>query len=255
MTNKRSHPSLSVITVCYNSAATLSHTLLSVESQVVGVVDHLVIDGGSRDGSLDIIRASTHISRFVSESDLGAFDAMNKGIGLAGGEVIGILNADDVYASPNVLAKVISVFEDPDIDSCYGDLVYVDSIDTDRVVRYWHSGDFKPRRFYWGWMPPHPTFFVRKSVYNRFGLYNLDLGSAADYELMLRFLVRHKIKTAYIPEVLVRMRIGGMSNFSWKNRLRANQMDRRAWAVNELRPFPWTLWLKPLRKLTQWVFR
>ena len=133
-----------------------------------------------------------------------------------------------------------------------GDLVYVDANDTDRVVRYWRSWDYKPKKFYWGWMPPHPTFFVRREVYERCGLFNPDLGTAADYELMLRFLVRYKITSAYLSEIIIKMRSGGASNASLINRLRANRMDRLAWEVNGLRPYPWTLWMKPLRKIPQY---
>jgi glycosyltransferase involved in cell wall biosynthesis len=201
------------------------------------------------------VRAYPHISHIVSESDQGIYDAMNKGIRLAQGDIVGILNADDFYASSDILAKVAAIFADPAIDACYGDLVYMDSTDTGKVVRYWRSGAFSPRKFYWGWMPPHPTFFVRRWVYERFGLFNLDLGSAADYELMLRFLVKHQINVAYIPEVLVKMRTGGVSNVSLQNRLKANRMDRKAWTINALKPYPWTLWLKPLRKIGQWVKR
>ncbi len=200
-------------------------------------------------------RRHPHLSQMVSETDLGIYDAMNKGVDRSEGDIIGILNADDFYASPDVLAKVAAVFQDSAIDACYGDLVYVDNTDVGKVVRYWRAGNFSLRKFYWGWMPPHPTFFVRRSVYERFGLFNLDLGSAADYEIMLRFLVTKGIKPAYIPEVLVNMRIGGISNVSWRNRLAANRMDRKAWVVNGLKPYPWTLWLKPLRKIGQWIVR
>jgi len=141
---------------------------------------------------------------------------MNKGINLATGDVIGILNADDYYASQDVLLKVVEVFKDQSIDSCYGDLMYVDANNTGRVLRYWHSGPFAPHRFYSGWMPPHPTFFVRRKIYEKYGLFNLSLGSAADYELMLRFLLKHKVSTAYIPSILVKMRNGGVSNVSVK---------------------------------------
>ena len=172
---------------------------------------------------------------------------MNKGIKLATGDVIGTLNADDFYTTPNVLARVAAVFEDPAVMSCYGNLEYVretrggngsDSPAGFAVVRHWQSGAFKRDKFKWGWMPPHPTFFVRRSVYERFGLFRLDMGSAADYELMLRLLFRHRITAAYIPEVLVRMRAGGVSNASLANRLRANRMDRLAWAVNGLGTVP-----------------
>jgi glycosyltransferase len=123
------------------------------------------------------------------------------------------------------------------------------------IVRYWCSGTFQPQKFYWGWMPPHPTFYLRRSVYEKYGLFNLELGSAADYEIMLRFLLKHRIRVAYIPEVMVHMRTGGTSNASVGNRLRANRMDRKAWEVNGLRPYPWTLPAKPLRKIPQWFVR
>lgn len=216
--------------------------------------EHIVIDGGSTDGTAEIVgRSGDAVARFVSEPDDGIYDAMNKGIALATGEVVGILNADDLYADDRVLSDVAKVFEDPSVDSCYGDLVYVDPSDTGRVVRTWRAGSYRKKLFYRGWMPPHPTFFVRRAVYERFGLFNLSLGSAADYELMLRFLLRHGISTVYIPRVLVRMRAGGVSNLSLGNRLRANRMDRMAWKVNGLALRPWTILMKPVRKIPQFL--
>lgn len=249
------HYLFSIITVCYNSIGTLSQTLISVQSQVDTTLAHLIIDGGSTDGSLDIVKAALPHSQIISEPDNGIYDAMNKGIVLAKGEIVGILNADDTYASSCVLKKVAEVFKDKAVDVCYGDLCYVDYHDTAKVVRYWRADTYNYRKFYWGWMPPHPTFFVRKSVYERFGLFNVSLGSAADYELMLRFLVSKRLNAAYIPEVLVNMRTGGVSNATVANRLRANKMDRMAWSVNGLRPYPWTLALKPLRKVGQWILK
>lgn len=216
--------------------------------------EHLVIDGGSTDGTAEIVgRFGDAVARFISEPDDGIYDAMNKGIALATGEVVGILNADDLYADDRVLPDVAKVFEDPSVDSCYGDLVYVEPSDTRRVVRTWRAGAFRKDLFYQGWMPPHPTFFVRRAVYDKFGLFNLSLGFAADYELMLRFLLRHGISTVYIPRVLVRMRAGGVSNLSLRNRLRANRMDRKAWKVNGLAPRPWTILMKPVRKIPQFL--
>ncbi len=255
MSNGDSRPLFSIITACYNSVRTLSQALASVRGQVHTNLEHLIIDGGSTDGSLDVVKAVLPLSQIVSEPDSGIYDAMNKGILLTKGEIVGILNADDFYASPFVLEKIAKVFQDNSIDACYGDLCYVDYHDTDKIVRYWRSDDYNYRKFYRGWMPPHPTFFVRKSVYDRFGLFNLDLGSSADYELMLRFLVHHRLKTVYLPDILVKMRTGGVSNSTVANRLRANKMDRMAWSVNGLHPYPWTLTLKPLRKLGQWIFK
>ena len=147
------------------------------------------------------------------------------------------------------------MFENPAVQACFGDLVYVDAENTDKVVRYWKAGDYDAGKFYRGWMPPHPTFFVRASVYEQFGMFNLELGTAADYELMLRFLLKHGLQAAYIPMVMVAMRTGGKSNASISNRLAANKMDRKAWRVNGLKPYPWTLTMKPLRKVGQWVVK
>jgi glycosyltransferase involved in cell wall biosynthesis len=205
---------------------------------------------------MDIVeRHSGSLTKVVSEPDMGIYHAMNKGLRLATGDVVGILNADDYYPSDDVLAKVIEAFSNPDVDACYGDLVYVDSKDASKVVRFWRSGDYNSRKFHWGWMPPHPTFFVRRSVYQKYGLFNLELGSAADYEIMLRFLLKHRLKAVYIPQVLVHMRTGGVSNATVANRLKANKMDRKAWSVNGLRPYPCTLWLKPVRKIGQWFVK
>lgn len=256
---------ISIITATYNASSTIANCLESVHAQTVPA-EHLIIDGASTDNTFDIVQEICPHARILSEPDKGIYDAMNKGIGLATGDVIGILNADDFYASPDVLARVAEAFTDPEVESCYGDLLYVtektgvekggwSGDDNFKIVRYWRSGNYTPEKFYWGWMVPHPTFFVRRSVYERFGRFNLELGSAADYEIMVRFLVKHRIKTAYIPEVLVKMRTGGVSNACLANRLAANRMDKKAWEINGLRPYPWTIWMKPLRKVGQWFFK
>jgi len=257
---------ISIITVVRNGAETIRDCIESVRLQH-HPAEHIVIDGCSTDGTLEILESCRqYLARIVSEPDRGIYDAMNKGIALVTGDVIGILNADDHFAGPEVLSRVAGIFADETVESCYGDLVYVKDAGAGatahgitpfalpfRVVRYWRSGSYDPQRFYRGWMPPHPTFFVRKRAYDAYGLFNPALGSAADYELMLRFLVKHGITSVHIPEVLVRMRSGGMSNASLGNRLRAHRMDRMAWQVNGLKPFPWTLALKPLSKLIQYV--
>ena len=418
---------LSILTPSFNSVRTLADNLESVRGQEGGEVEHIVIDGGSGDGTVDLLRGHgacpperqrpsetrrreaqgdcprkegppvgrTQITqigadfadysfRYVSEPDRGMYDALNKGVAIATGDVIGQLNADDFYAHPGVLARVARAFEETGADVVYGDLVYVsgdpidgigseeaqedfprkeafpaggtwitqitadstdcgtteqridsppnapkaperldgrergeaqgagltdgvpptggtritqitaDSTDygtteqrTDsppkapkrldgtgrgaargeggtegagtgpaprgyRIVRYWRSGPYDPKLFYRGWMPPHPAFFARREAYARLGGYRLDLGTAADYELMLRFLLKGGLRVAYVPEVLVCMRVGGASNRSLRARWRAHRMDRRAWKVNGLKPRPWTLLLKPLRKLPQW---
>lgn len=246
--------SVSIITVVKNGAATIRCCMESVRSQEFPV-EHIVIDGGSTDGTLDILAGYSTFATVISGPDKGIYDGMNKGLSLASGDVVGILNADDFYVDTKVIGRVAKLFEDSSIDSCYGDLVYVDAVNIERVVRYWKAGQYNLRSFYNGWMPPHPTFFARRRCYQQFGGFNLNLGSAADYELMLRFLVKEKIATAYIPEVLVKMRVGGKSNSTLNNRIRANRMDRMAWKVNGLKPYPWTLWLKPFSKIPQYFLK
>lgn len=215
---------------------------------------HILIDGVSTDGTLEIIqRQQSFGSIIISEPDQGMYDAINKGLKHAKGEIVGILNADDYYPTDKVLTQVREAFSEPDIDACYGDLIYVDRLNTDKVIRNWQSGHYNRHKFYSGWMPPHPAFFVRRKLYEQFGGYRLDLGTAADYEMMLRLLLKHKARTAYIPQVLVHMRNKGVSNASLANRLRANHYDRQAWWVNQIRPRPWTLVAKPLRKIVQWL--
>lgn len=247
--------SISVVTVVRNANRTIRACLESVRKQTRRP-EHVVIDGCSTDGTLDILLeyANNGVS-LVSERDQGIYDAMNKGISRSSGDVLGFLNADDFYADPFVIQRIASVFENDQVDACYGDLQYVDAVNDLNVVRYWRSGEFNADKFYWGWMPPHPTFFARKQLFAKFGVFRPELGTAADYELMLRFLVKHRATVVRIPSVLVKMRVGGASNATFKTRLRANRMDREAWRLNNLRPYPWTLILKPLSKLPQFVRR
>jgi len=247
---------VSIITAVKNRAVTIADTLNSLYGQTHRDVEHIVIDGGSTDGTLSILeRHRNRISKLISEPDQGLYDALNKGIRAASGDVIGILHADDVYADEWVLNDVLRSLQDTGADTCYGDLVYVARTDPGKVVRYWRAKEPDRDRFLWGWMPPHPTFFVGRSLYEQYGFFNTELGSAADYELLLRFLYRHKVSSAYIPRVLVRMRTGGISNASLGSRLHAHRMDRLAWKVNGLTAYPWTLLLKPLRKLPQFAMR
>jgi glycosyltransferase involved in cell wall biosynthesis len=214
---------ISVITVTFNSAKTVADTLTSVAMQTHPDIEHLIIDGASSDGTVEIVRmhASTQ-TRLISESDRGIYDAMNKGIALASGEVIGFLNSDDFYANSSVLAKIAAAFQDSVVDACYGDLVYV-SQDNSRVVRYWKSKPFTKGDFAKGWCPAHPTFYVRKSVIERMGLFDQSYKMGVDVEFMMRYLECGSINAAYLPHVLVNMRIGGTSNQSWKNILLQNK--------------------------------
>ncbi len=245
---------ISIITVVYNGAATVRDAIESVLAQDYANVEYIIIDGNSRDATIEISKSyGGRISRFVSESDAGIYDAMNKGIGLATGEVIGLLNADDMYASGDVLSEVMSKFEADSADAVYGDLLYVDGLDPKVVRRNWRAGAYWAGRFLSGWMPPHPTFFIRRKWYERHGGFRLDMGTAADYELMLRMAHKYEAKLSYVQNVLVHMRTGGASNQSFKNRLLANMSDRKAWKVNELRPYLWTTAMKPLRKIMQFI--
>jgi glycosyltransferase involved in cell wall biosynthesis len=245
---------ISIITVAHNSEATLIDTVESVLAQTHDDLEYLIIDGGSTDGTLERLEPyRNRIDCLLSEPDEGMYDAMNKGIARATGDVVGILNSDDFYADDQVLAQVAAIFSESEADCIYGDLHYVDSADTTRVVRNWHSGEYRPGAFRRGWHPPHPAFFVRRSVYQKFGGFNTALRIAADYELMLRFLQKKKCTVAYLPEVLVKMRIGGASNRSLNNILKANLECYQAWRMNGRGVFKGALAviLKPFRKLKQ----
>lgn len=246
---------ISLITATYNSAETVGDTLQCVQQQDYTNIEHIIIDGGSKDATLKIAEDFPHIAKIISGKDKGIYDAMNKGIAAATGDVIGILNSDDVYAHPAVLSAVAKAFTDPAVQATYADLQFVQRDNINKVVRTWQAGEYSKQSFYYGWMPPHPTFFVRREVYHKAGVFNLDLGSAADYELMLRILLKHNIPAAYIKQVIIKMRMGGVSTASLQNRLKANSQDRLAWKINGLDPYFFTLYMKPLRKLGQFFKR
>jgi glycosyltransferase involved in cell wall biosynthesis len=232
----------------------VEQTILSVLEQSYKNIEYIVIDGNSTDGSMGIIeKHRTKISKVISEKDQGLYDALNKGIEAASGDVIGFLHSDDFYLNKDVIADYAKVFENNNCDGVYSDLYYVDRNNTQVIKRKWKSGIYKDNSFLNGWMPPHPTFLVKKDIYRRFGKFNLQLKSAADYELMLRFIYKYKIKICYLAEYTVKMRVGGKSNLSLKNRWKANLEDRRAWKINHLKPRFYTLYLKPLRKLFQFL--
>ncbi len=244
---------ISIITVAYNAEKTIEDTIKSVINQTYSNIEYIVIDGQSKDATLDVCRKfESNITKLVSEPDKGIYDAMNKGIALATGDVIGILNSDDFYANESVISKIVTLFDQKNVDGVYADLVYVDPVNTDKIIRKWVSGPFQKGAFLKGWMPPHPTFFVRKDCYKKYGDYSLELKSAADYEMMLRLIHKHEINLGYLNEVIVKMRAGGVSNASLKNRIKANKEDRQAWKMNGLKPAPFTLIRKPLSKIKQY---
>ena len=241
---------LSIITVAYNSEKTIRDTLLSVSQQTNKNIEHIIIDGGSKDRTLSIVAEFPHVSKVISGPDYGIYDGMNKGLAAATGDVIGFLNSDDIYADDRVLDRVAHVFEFKNVCSLYSDLQFFEG-HPDNVVRVWNAGSIQRRRFLFGWMPPHPTFFVKKCVYEKFGDFNIKFRQSADYELMLRLLYRHGISTHYMQGTSIKMRVGGASNATLKNRIDANNEDKFAWRNNALRPYFFTLWLKPFIKLEQ----
>ena len=248
---------VSLITVSYNSASTIADTLKSVQFQTYQDIEYIVVDGNSSDGTIEIVKqfldaSQGLVTKFLCERDKGIYDAMNKGLAMATGDIIGVLNSDDFYCSNDVIEEVVRAFQQNKTDCLYGDLNYVDPIDTSKIVRKWRSGSFRKENFLKGWMPPHPTFFVRKTCYDRFGKFDTQFKSAADYELMLRFLFKESCSAVHLPKVMIHMRAGGVSNVSLKNRIRANREDRLAWKINGLKPKWFTLLRKPLSKLIQY---
>jgi glycosyltransferase len=245
---------ISLITATYNNSETVLDTLSSVAEQTHRDIEYLVIDGASTDGTLDILRAHrSQIDVLVSEPDRGIYDALNKALSRASGEVVGFLHADDVFADEEVLSAISKRFSGNGIDAAYGDLVYVDNHRPARIVRYWNAGTFSPTKLAWGWMPPHPTFYVRRSVYERLGAFDTSFRIAADYDCMLRFL-GHGISVAYIPRVLVKMRLGGASNKSIGNMLRKSREDYRALRTNDIGGLG-ALICKNLGKVPQFLYR
>jgi glycosyltransferase involved in cell wall biosynthesis len=243
---------ISIITVCRNAAATLEEAIHSVAGQDYACREHIVVDGGSRDGTLAIIERNRHsIARFVSEPDDGIYDAMNKGIALATGDVIGFLNADDCYAHAGVLSRIAAQFATPKVEACYADLVYVDQKDPRRVVRYWKSRDYVDGLFNNGWMPAHPTFYARREIYTRCGGYDTHYRLQSDFELTLRMLAVYHVRSVYVPETWVRMRTGGATNRSVGNVIRGNLEAYHAARKNGLAVTPLFMVRKVLSRVSQ----
>ena len=243
---------ISVITVVYNAAATIGDALNSVASQSYSDIEHIVIDGGSKDGTLAIIEAHRNsIARVLSEPDGGIYHAMNKGLSLATGEIVGFLNADDMYMHEGVLAEVAEQFNEPTVDACYADLVYVDPKRTGQILRYWTSQPYRPGLFERGWMPAHPTFYVRRAVYERFGGFDLDFKLQSDFELAMRLLRMHGIRAIYVPHIWIRMRMGGATNQSISNVIKGNLEAYRACKKHNLPVSRAFIFQKVFSRLTQ----
>lgn len=247
---------ISIITVCFNAAETLGEALDSLARQNHPDIEHIVIDGGSTDGTLDLLKAGRGlVTQWQSAPDRGIYDAMNKGIALASGELVGTLNADDVYADETVLSQAAQAFADPTVDACYADLVYVRRNHPDEVVRYWKSRPYTSGLFERGWMPAHPTFFVRRRIFEQFGAFDLNFPRQADFELTMRFLAVHRIKSAYIPRTWVKMRMGGISNNSVRGVILGNLEAWRACRKNKLDVSPLFVFKKVMSRVPQYFSR
>lgn len=244
---------VTIITVTLNSEKFLEDCIQSVISQDYKDIEHIVIDGKSGDGTLAIIRKyENHIAKWISEKDRGMYDAINTGMEMATGDIIGTLNSDDILASPDVISSIVKHFEAEKVDAVYGDLLYVDQQDPQRVIRVWKGVPYRRSRYRYGWMPAHPTFYFRRKLLEQCGLYETHYFTAADYEFMARYLYRFRVSASYIPKLIVRMRTGGISNNNIYSRFRANRRDYLAMKVNKI-PFAFIVsLLKPLIKLHQY---
>jgi len=242
---------ISIITATFNCESTIEDTILSVLNQTHKNIEYIIIDGKSTDNTLKIIeKYKNNISKIISENDNGIYDALNKGIANASGNIIGFVHADDIFANNEVLEKICLAFAEKNIDAIYGDLQYVAKENTEKIIRNWKSEQFEIKNIKKGWMPPHPTFYVKKEIYNNFGNFDTKYKISADYDLMMRFLWKHKISISYIPEVLVKMRVGGKSNSNFKNILQKMKEDYSTIRINKIGGF-FTIFYKNISKIPQ----
>lgn len=244
---------VSIITVVYNNVDTIKEAIESVINQTYHDIEYILIDGKSNDGTLEIIESyGDKISKVVSEEDSGIYDAMNKGLSLSSGDIIGFINADDKIDNNEIIKNVVNHFID-DVDIVYGDLIFVDRLDSTKICRHWKAGKFKKIKYKFGWMTPHPSTYIKKEIYEKYGSFDLRFKIAADYELMLRFMYKNNLRVKYLPEVIVRMRDGGISNNSLFNIFTANYEVFKSWKVNNLSVSPLIILIKPLLKLKQFL--
>jgi len=245
---------ITVVTAVYNGAETIEDTLRSVALQTHPDIEHIVVDGASTDATLAIVeRYRNGIARLISEPDRGVYDAMNKGLSVATGEIVGFLNADDVFATPTVLSRIAETLAPADIDASYANLDYVSQTDPTRIVRRWRSTSYRPGLFERGWMPAHPTFYAKRHVYDAFGGFDLSFKLQADFELTMRLMRVHDIRTTFVPEVWIKMRTGGMSNNSVRNVVRGNMEAYQACRKHCLQVPPWFMLTKVASRLSQFT--
>jgi glycosyltransferase involved in cell wall biosynthesis len=248
---------ISIITPTYNSAKTIEDTIQSIVVQNYPDLEYIIIDGGSTDNTKEIIfNYQNKIKiKYISEPDEGIYDAMNKGIKIATGDIIGILNSDDLYYDKNILQNIDNIFKsDKAIDAVYGDLIYVDRKDINKKTRYWKAGEYNENKLNWGWIIPHPTFFVKKEIYEKKEkIFNTSFSIAGDYELILRLLKINKIRVKYIPEILIRMRNQGTSGNSLKQRIKGWKEIRKAWKINNLKIPKFFILKRITKKISQFL--
>lgn len=244
---------ISVITSTFNSEKTLEKTLNSLNSQDYDQIEYIVVDGGSTDNTLEIIKKfGNKVSTVISETDQGVYYALNKGIALSTGDIVGFLHSDDCFADNKTLTNIAEAFSDSHIDAVYGDLNYISQTKDSRIIRKWVAGNFDKRKFKNGWMPPHPTFYVKRKYYLMLGSFNTSLSISADYDLILRYLWQNNLSVKYIPRVLVNMKLGGISNKNLKNIFLKMQEDRSSMLQNNIPPTR-ALFLKNISKIFQFL--
>jgi len=247
---------VSIITAVFNEVELIEQCINSVLSQSYENIEYIIVDGGSTDGTVEVIRKyKDKISNWISKPDNGLYYALNKGLQMATGEIVGFLHADDIYPDNEIINTVVFKMIEYNVDGCYGDLMYVGRHNIEKTVRYWKSRPYYDGLFKKGWMPPHPTLFLKRDIYKRYGFFNTDFRIAADYELMLRLFEKNKISSHYIPEVLIKMRVGGVSNSGLRNLLKKSIEDYRAWKVNYLCGGGYTILLKNISKIPQFFVR
>lgn len=247
---------VSIITVCFNSSKTIEDTIKSIINQSYKNIEYIIVDGKSKDNTLDIVEKYRNYSdiqfKVISEKDKGLYDAMNKGIKLATGDIIGILNSDDMLIDNNVISDIVKRFEDKNTDLVYGDLVFVDEIDTDKVVRKWIS---KKGNFRMGWMPPHPTVYVRKEMYNKCGYFDINYKIAADYDMLYKFIQKSKSNMQYVDRILIKMRVGGTSTNGISSNITLNKESVNVLVRDNVKFAYFTVLMKVLRKIPQVIFK